>query len=268
MAPHRPPGRGDGPARGGAGGQPSAPRPIRTTATATASPVGSTRAGDRRIGHRGARTLRLEGQRGVGARADRRRLPGRPGHHQPGAAAQDCPAVQVTCLAAPSGGDPEIDQRTLRRGRVLHAGARRARSARDRREHRGRRGAEVFVEAGCASCHTPTLHDGRVRHRGPGRPDDPPPHRPAPARHGSGSGRRPSRLRARPARSGAPPPLWGIGLAETRQRAHPLPARRTGPHVARGGAVARRRGRGGAAVRCRLVGRDQRPRSLAFLESL
>ncbi len=125
----------------------------------------------------------------------------------------DCPDAQSACAAAPSGGSPEIDDDTFDAvvfyTRVLSVPA-----ARDADDKNVRRGAQVFADSGCASCHTPKLTTGAsdidalanqtihpftdllLHDMGPdladGRPDF----------EASGSEWR-------------TPPLWGIGLVET-----------------------------------------------------
>jgi CxxC motif-containing protein (DUF1111 family) len=124
-----------------------------------------------------------------------------------------CTEVQGACLAAPHGGEPEVDQHKLDRiafyVRTLAVPARR-----DPSDPNVRRGEELFAEIGCTACHTPTLETGpsdidqlanQVIHpytdlllhdMGPdladGRPDF----------DAAGSEWR-------------TPPLWGIGLVET-----------------------------------------------------
>ncbi len=125
---------------------------------------------------------------------------------------QDCTAVQVGCAAAPTGGTPEIDDKTFDAvvfyTRVLSVPA-----GRDDDVAEVRRGAAVFEESGCASCHTPTLRTGDsdigalanqtihpftdllLHDMGPGLADG------RPDFEASGSEWR-------------TPPLWGIGLVE------------------------------------------------------
>ncbi len=71
----------------------------------------------------------------------------------------DCPAGQAACLGAPNSGNPEIGDSTFDKvvfyTRVLAVPA-----ARDEGDTKVRAGAKVFADAGCASCHTPTLRTG------------------------------------------------------------------------------------------------------------
>ena len=67
--------------------------------------------------------------------------------------------VEIACLAAPTGGDPEVDDHKLDRvtfyTRTLAVPARR-----DVNERRGASTAkQLFRTAGCSSCHMPTLRD-------------------------------------------------------------------------------------------------------------
>ncbi|MBX3026213.1 thiol oxidoreductase [bacterium] len=72
---------------------------------------------------------------------------------------QNCTAVQTACLAAPNGGDPEIDQDKLDAvtfySRHLAVPARR-----EVADPAVQRGEALFAEIGCAACHTPTLTTG------------------------------------------------------------------------------------------------------------
>ena len=126
---------------------------------------------------------------------------------------QNCTPAQVECLAAASGGDPELDDSKLQRvtfyTRTLAVPARR-----DVGTVATDRGEEIFTEIGCSSCHTPTVRTGpsdiaaladQVIHpftdlllhdMGEGLADDRP--------DGDATG---SEWKT--------PPLWGIGLIET-----------------------------------------------------
>ncbi len=74
---------------------------------------------------------------------------------------QNCMSEQVACKAAPTGGDPEISDeifaRIVQYQRTLAVPARRNLDAAGVRT-----GARLFVEAGCAACHRPTLNTGEV----------------------------------------------------------------------------------------------------------
>jgi CxxC motif-containing protein (DUF1111 family) len=126
---------------------------------------------------------------------------------------QPCRPGQDACAAAPTGGEPEIDDAKLGRvtfyTRTLAVPARRRVTDAD-----VVRGERLFRDAGCAACHTPTLVTGEsdipqlanqtihpftdllLHDMGPGLADGRP--------DGEASG---SEWRT--------PPLWGIGLVET-----------------------------------------------------
>lgn len=73
----------------------------------------------------------------------------------------NCTPVQSACLSAPSGGEPELSDEIFTRivhyERMLGVPARR-----DLEDPQVRRGAQMFLEAGCAACHTPTLHTAKL----------------------------------------------------------------------------------------------------------
>jgi CxxC motif-containing protein (DUF1111 family) len=126
---------------------------------------------------------------------------------------QPCTAVEPECLAAPSGGDPEIGDERLDQvtfyARTLAVPARR-----DVGTDETDRGQELFEQTGCAACHAAELRtgpsdipalDGQVirpytdlllHDMGPDLADERP--------DGDASG---SEWRT--------PPLWGVGLVET-----------------------------------------------------
>jgi CxxC motif-containing protein (DUF1111 family) len=80
--------------------------------------------------------------------------------------AQNCPAVQTACAAAPAGGEPEIDQESVDQvtyyARFLAVPARR-----DVQDDEVLRGKRLFSVAGCAGCHVPKYVTGDV----PGLPE-------------------------------------------------------------------------------------------------
>ena len=126
---------------------------------------------------------------------------------------QPCTPVEADCLAAPNGGDPEVDDRKLDQvtfyNRTLAVPARRAAG-----DATTRRGQERFDELGCTGCHLSELRTGDadvpglanqvirpytdllVHDMGAGLAD----HR----SDGEASGR-----------EWRTPPLWGIGLVQT-----------------------------------------------------
>jgi len=125
---------------------------------------------------------------------------------------QDCPSAQTECRAAPDGGSPEVDIQTFE-AVVFYTRVLAVPAARDIDKPDVQQGARVFRDAGCASCHTPTLKTGPsdikalaaqtihpytdllLHDMGPGLADG------RPDNDASGAEWR-------------TPPLWGIGLVE------------------------------------------------------
>ena len=72
---------------------------------------------------------------------------------------ENCPPVQTACSAAPNGGEPEIPPARAERlafyTRTLAVPA-----MRNVEEREVRKGAEMFLKAGCAACHTPSYTTG------------------------------------------------------------------------------------------------------------
>lgn len=126
---------------------------------------------------------------------------------------ESCTETQTDCLAAPNGGEPEIDQDKLDQvtfySRTLAVPARRDVASTNTRD-----GEEAFTTLGCSSCHTPVQKTGPadlpslanqtirpytdmlLHDMGPVLTDD------RPDEDADGSEWR-------------TPPLWGIGLVET-----------------------------------------------------
>lgn len=67
---------------------------------------------------------------------------------------ENCPAVQDACRLAPNGGSPEIPAERLSKV-VFYAQTLAVPAMRNVDSPEVRRGARLFVETGCASCHTP-----------------------------------------------------------------------------------------------------------------
>lgn len=178
---------------------------------------------------------------------------------------QNCTAIQTDCLAAPSGGEPELDQDKLDAvtfySRYLAVPARR-----DVQDPVVRRGETLFAEIGCTACHTPTLTTGvaaetplagqrihpytdlLLHDMGEGLADD-----------------RPDFLAD--GREWRTPPLWGLGLIATVNRhtflLHDGRARDAAEAILwHGGEAA------DAAERFRDLARDDRAALLRFLDSL
>ncbi|MCA9906326.1 MAG: thiol oxidoreductase, partial [Anaerolineae bacterium] len=72
---------------------------------------------------------------------------------------QNCTAAQVDCLAAPAGGTPEISDDDLRKV-VLYASVLAVPAQRTPDDPQVQRGAQLFEQAYCQRCHTPTLTTG------------------------------------------------------------------------------------------------------------
>jgi CxxC motif-containing protein (DUF1111 family) len=71
----------------------------------------------------------------------------------------NCPDAQSACLDAPNGGMPELDDQRLEM-LVLYARSLAVPARRDLDDPSVRRGEILFVSAGCASCHAPSLATG------------------------------------------------------------------------------------------------------------
>ena len=125
---------------------------------------------------------------------------------------ENCPADQVDCQSVPNGGSPEIGEERL--GKVVFYQQTLAVPAmRNSDDPQVRKGAELFLKAGCAACHTPSHTTGD---------------HPVPAisnqvifpytdllLHDMGEGLadgRPDFLAS--GREWRTPPLWGIGLIQ------------------------------------------------------
>ena len=97
---------------------------------------------------------------------------------------ENCPDTQSACASAPDGGSPELtDSRLESVDFYMRTLAVPAMRSYDTAEVLA--GAQLFESFGCTSCHTAHPPHRTLRHRSPGRPGDPPLHRPAVARHGA-----------------------------------------------------------------------------------
>ena len=74
-------------------------------------------------------------------------------------AAENCPAGQADCRAAPNGGAPEIPDERLAKV-VFYNQTLAVPAMRDVDDPQVAKGAELFVQAGCTACHTPTHTTG------------------------------------------------------------------------------------------------------------
>ena len=72
---------------------------------------------------------------------------------------ENCTSVQTDCLTAPNGGVPEIDAERLAKV-VLYTQTLAVPAMRDFHVPEVRQGADLFVQAGCAVCHTPQYTTG------------------------------------------------------------------------------------------------------------
>jgi CxxC motif-containing protein (DUF1111 family) len=72
---------------------------------------------------------------------------------------ENCTAAQPACLAAPSGGAPEIDAATIA-AVTLYTQTLAVPARRDVDDPTVRRGADLFESARCGACHAQTLHTG------------------------------------------------------------------------------------------------------------
>lgn len=74
---------------------------------------------------------------------------------------QNCTNIQIACIEAPDGGDPEISDeifdRIVQYQRMLAVPARR-----NLDDPSVKQGAKLFASAGCAACHRPTFKTGTV----------------------------------------------------------------------------------------------------------
>lgn len=125
---------------------------------------------------------------------------------------ENCPAIQVDCAAAHTGGTPEITDSRLS-AVVLYTRTLSVPAMRDFTAPQVRAGARLFADFGCSSCHTPTHRTGEtdlltlsnqtiypytdllLHDMGPGLAD----------------GREDFRAGGAEWRT---PPLWGVGLAD------------------------------------------------------
>ena len=127
---------------------------------------------------------------------------------------ENCPAPQEACLAAPTGGSPEIPEDRL--GKVAHYVQTLAVPAmRNVDDPEVRRGADLFVQSQCAACHTPKHVTGDTHLLPPLRNQEIFPYTDL-LLHDMGEGladNRPDGLAT--GREWRTPPLWGIGLVET-----------------------------------------------------
>ncbi len=129
---------------------------------------------------------------------------------------ENCPLPQRLCAAAPNGGEPELPQSRLNKI-VLYTQTLAVPAMRDIDDPEVLQGARLFVDTGCASCHTPSYTTGEhvvdelsnqriypftdllLHDMGPDLADNRPEHEAT-------------------GREWRTPPLWGIGLVYTVNR--------------------------------------------------
>ena len=72
---------------------------------------------------------------------------------------ENCPPIQVECSVAPNGGEPEMPVARAER-LVFYTQTLAVPAMRNVDESEVRKGAEMFLKAGCAACHTPSYTTG------------------------------------------------------------------------------------------------------------
>ena len=107
---------------------------------------------------------------------------------------QPCTPTERACAAAPTGGEPELDDHKLERV-TFYTSTLAVPARRDIDDPAVQDGEDLFATVGCTACHRDTLRTGDSDDRGPGVAGDPSLHRSAAARHGRRSGRPATRVR-------------------------------------------------------------------------
>jgi len=130
---------------------------------------------------------------------------------------ENCPAPQAACQEAPNGGSPEVPDELLATV-TFYAQTLAVPAMRNTDSPEVRRGARLFVEAGCASCHTPRHETAESYPIRPLRGQVIFPYTDL-LLHDMGEGLADNRPDAQATgREWRTPPLWGIGLVETVNR--------------------------------------------------
>ena len=128
--------------------------------------------------------------------------------------AENCPAVQVACRQAPNGGAPEVPDERLAKI-TFYVQTLAVPAMRNSESPEVRHGARLFVEAGCAACHTPRHVTDESYHVRPLRGQVIFPYTDL-LLHDMGEGLADNRPDGQATgREWRTPPLWGIGLVET-----------------------------------------------------
>lgn len=127
---------------------------------------------------------------------------------------QNCTAAQPDCQSAPTGASPEIDEETLK-AILFYSGTLAVPARRNWDNPTVLRGKALFLQSGCAGCHTPRLVTGNVASVGCLSHQTIHPYTDL-LLHDMGEGL--SDHRADFEATGSEwktPPLWGIGLVQT-----------------------------------------------------
>ena len=74
---------------------------------------------------------------------------------------ENCPSVQIECVTAPNGGEPEIPKARAAK-LLLYVRTLAVPAMRNVDDPIVRDGASLFLSAGCASCHAPTFRTGEA----------------------------------------------------------------------------------------------------------
>ena len=127
---------------------------------------------------------------------------------------ENCTAMQQACRNAPHGGQPEIASDILH-SVVFYARTLAVPAQRRWGDPEVQRGKQLFMQAGCAGCHMPTLHTGKVPEL-PGLSEQTIQPYTDLLLHDMGTGLADGRNDfAATGQEWRTPPLWGIGLIHT-----------------------------------------------------
>ena len=221
--------------------------PTRETATTTASPGGSTTSGTRRAGapasaaSAGRRTRPNLFQQTAG------RLQRRHGRHLPLFPAESCEGQVPGCERARARGGRRRPSATSRfYTQTLGVPARR-----NLDDPRRPRASSCSTPPGAPAATSPTLRTGTLRRRARGLATRSSIRTPICCCTTWGRAWRTTGPTSRPRAASGARRRSGASAGADGERPHQLPARRPGPVAARGGDVARRRGRSARAIACR-----------------
>ena len=128
--------------------------------------------------------------------------------------AENCPAVQTNCQESPNGGSPEVPDERLAKV-TFYVQTLAVPAMRNTDSPQVQRGARLFMEAGCAACHTPRHETAEPYHVRPLQGQVIFPYTDL-LLHDMGEGLADNRPDGQATgREWRTPPLWGIGLVET-----------------------------------------------------